>query len=55
MARLSGLNLTGSLGILIKAKQHGFPLVIADAVPIATLDGGLVQAEKSFKVKHWQP
>ena len=32
MARLSGLTLTGSLGILIKAKQRGFPVVIADAV-----------------------
>ncbi len=31
MARLSGLNLTGSLGILIKAKRRGFPVVIADA------------------------
>ena len=31
MARLSGLELTGSLGILIKAKQRGFPVVIADA------------------------
>jgi predicted nucleic acid-binding protein len=32
MARLSGLDLTGSLGILIQAKQRGFPAVIADAV-----------------------
>ena len=32
MARLAGLNLTGSLGILIKAKQRGLPIVIADAV-----------------------
>ena len=31
MARLSGLDLTGSLGILIKAKQRGFPVKIADA------------------------
>ena len=31
MARLSGLTLTGSLGILIKAKQCGFPVLIADA------------------------
>lgn len=31
MARLAGLDLTGSLGILIKAKQRGFPVVIADA------------------------
>ena len=32
MARLAGLDLTGSLGILIKAKQRGFPVVIADAI-----------------------
>ena len=32
VARLSGLDLTGSLGILIKAKHGGFPVVIADAV-----------------------
>lgn len=31
MARLSGLSLTGSLGILIKAKRQGFPVVIAVA------------------------
>ncbi len=32
MARLAGLQLTGSLGVLIKAKRRGFPVVIADAV-----------------------
>lgn len=32
IARLAGLELTGSLGILIKAKQRGFPVVIADAM-----------------------
>ena len=31
VARLSGLDLTGLLGILIKAKQRGFPVLIADA------------------------
>jgi predicted nucleic acid-binding protein len=32
VARLSGLTLTGSIGILIKAKQLGRPISIADAI-----------------------
>ena len=32
VARLAGLTLTGSLGVLIKAKQHGFPVVVGDAI-----------------------
>lgn len=32
VARLAGLDLTGSLGILIKAKQRGFPVVITEAM-----------------------
>ena len=32
VARLSGLTLTGSLGILIRAKQEGYPLSIREAV-----------------------
>ena len=31
VARLAGLDLTGSLGVLIKAKQRGFPVVIREA------------------------
>lgn len=31
-ARLSGLTLTGSIGILLKAKSLGYPVKIADAV-----------------------
>ena len=31
-ARLSGLSLTGSIGILLKAKSLGFPVSIAEAV-----------------------
>ena len=29
---MAGLDLTGSIGILIKAKRLGFPVVIRDAV-----------------------
>ncbi|MFM9886257.1 MAG: DUF3368 domain-containing protein [Burkholderiales bacterium] len=32
VARLAGLDLTGSIGILIKAKRQGFPVVIRDAI-----------------------
>lgn len=32
VARLAGLTLTGSLGILIKAKQGGYPVVVGDAI-----------------------
>lgn len=32
IARLSGLKLTGSIGILLKAKQQGYPVCITDAV-----------------------
>ena len=32
IARMAGLDLTGSIGILIKAKRPGFPVVIRDAV-----------------------
>lgn len=32
IARLAGLNLTGSIGILIKAKRHGFPLDMHAAI-----------------------
>lgn len=32
VARLSGLTLTGSLGVLIKARQRGFPVDIRDAI-----------------------
>lgn len=31
IARLSGLLVTGSLGVLVKAKRNGFPVVIRDA------------------------
>ena len=32
IARMSGLALTGSIGVLIKAKRLGFPVVIRDAM-----------------------
>lgn len=32
VARLSGLTLTGTIGVLIKAKQGGYPIHIADAL-----------------------
>ncbi len=32
VARLNGLKLTGSIGILIRAKKEGFPIVISDAI-----------------------
>ncbi len=32
VARLAGLNLTGSIGILIKAKRQGFPLDMHAAI-----------------------
>ena len=32
VARLAGLTLTGSLGVLIKAKQLGFPVIVGDAI-----------------------
>ena len=32
VARLAGLTLTGSLGVLIKAKQHGYPVIVSDAI-----------------------
>lgn len=32
LARLSGLKVTGSLGILIKAKIEGYPVLIAEAI-----------------------
>lgn len=32
VARLNGLRVTGSLGILIRAKRTGFPVVLADAI-----------------------
>ena len=32
VARLSGLSLTGSLGILLRAKQEGYPIIIREAV-----------------------
>jgi predicted nucleic acid-binding protein len=31
-ARLAGLEITGSIGILIKAKRQGFPVVVRDAI-----------------------
>jgi predicted nucleic acid-binding protein len=32
MARLAGLTLTGSLGVLVKAKQRGYPVSVAGAI-----------------------
>lgn len=32
VARLNGLRLTGSIGILIRAKKEGFPIVMRDAI-----------------------
>jgi len=32
VARLNGLKLTGSIGILIRAKKEGFPIVISDVI-----------------------
>jgi predicted nucleic acid-binding protein len=32
IARLCGLKLTGSLGILIRAQQRGFPINLAEAI-----------------------
>jgi len=32
VARLNGLKLTGSVGILIRAKKEGFPIVVRDAI-----------------------
>lgn len=32
IARLSGLSLTGSLGIMLRAKQEGYPLSISESV-----------------------
>jgi predicted nucleic acid-binding protein len=32
VARLAGLDLAGSIGILLKAKRQGFPVVMRDAI-----------------------
>ena len=32
VARLHGLSLTGSIGILIRAKREGYPLVMSQAI-----------------------
>ena len=32
MARLSNLNVTGSIGILLKAKSRGYPISMSDAI-----------------------
>ena len=32
MARLSGLLVTGSIGILLRAKQEGYPIVVREAI-----------------------
>lgn len=32
VARLSGLTLTGSIGVLIKARQLGYPVSISEAI-----------------------
>ncbi len=32
IARLNKLQLTGSIGVLLKAKQHGIPVVVRDAI-----------------------
>ncbi|AVH67466.1 DUF3368 domain-containing protein [Nostoc sp. 'Peltigera membranacea cyanobiont' N6] len=32
IARLSGLNLTGSIGILLRAKQEGYPVLMRQAI-----------------------
>lgn len=38
-ARLSGLQLTGSIGILLKAKQEGYPIVMKQAIEQMTSQG----------------
>ena len=32
IARLSGLNITGSIGIMLRAKQAGYPILLRDAL-----------------------
>jgi len=53
IARLSGLSLTGSLGILLRAKQEGYPLSVYEAIHSMKKRGiwlseGLVSAALRF-------
>lgn len=53
IARLSGLNLTGSIGILLKAKSVGYPLSISEALDRMQARGiRLSQSVIRFALEH---
>lgn len=45
MARLSGLSITGSIGILLRAKKQGYPITIQDSIKRMT-ERGIWLSEK---------
>lgn len=56
IARLSGLNLTGSIGILLKAKSLGYPLSISEALDRMSSRGiWLSQSVIRFALAHGHP
>ncbi|MFH0727011.1 MAG: DUF3368 domain-containing protein [Pseudomonadota bacterium] len=53
MARLSGLDLTGSIGVLLKARAMGYPLSIPDALDRMHASGiWLSQSVIRFAIEH---
>lgn len=55
IARLSGLNITGSIGILLKAKSMGYPLDIPEALDRMRARGiWLSQSVIRFALDHGQ-
>lgn len=55
IARLSGLNLTGSIGILLKARSMGYPLSIPEALDRMRSRGiWLSQSVIRFAIEHSQ-
>ena len=53
IARLSGLNLTGSIGILLKARSMGYPLSIPEALDRMRARGiWLSQSVIRFALEH---
>lgn len=49
IARLSGLQLTGSIGILLRAKREGHPIIIKDSIQ-RMLDQGIRLSQKVIDV-----
>ena len=45
MARLSGLSITGSIGILLRAKKQGYPITIQNSIKRMT-ERGIWLSEK---------